>query len=199
MRFNRPEVLNAFDFQTLREARTGGRGRILGRRHSRRGPHRNRPRLLRRRRPEGVERGVRRSAERVLEVVPGPSRTPARPAAGDRQAVARINGICVGGGNELQMACDLAVMVEDAFIRHVGRRGSVPAGGATQWLTIMVGDRRAPGSSFCARRSRRGRRRSGASSIAPSRPRKYSTPRSTASSRASRASSRRPTRYASST
>ena len=34
--------------------------------------------------------------------------------------VARINGICVGGGNELQMACDLAVMVEDAFIRHVG-------------------------------------------------------------------------------
>jgi hypothetical protein len=28
------------------------------------------------------------------------------------------------------------------FIRHAGQR-SVPAGGATQWLTIMVGDRRA--------------------------------------------------------
>jgi enoyl-CoA hydratase/carnithine racemase len=42
------------------------------------------------------------------------------------------------------MACDLAVMVEDAFIRHVGpEHGSVPAGGATQWLPIMVGDRRA--------------------------------------------------------
>ena len=42
------------------------------------------------------------------------------------------------------MACDLAVMVDDAFIRHVGpEHGSVPAGGATQWLTIMVGDRRA--------------------------------------------------------
>ena len=41
------------------------------------------------------------------------------------------------------MACDLAVMVDDAFIRHVGpEHGSVPAG-ATQWLTIMVGDRRA--------------------------------------------------------
>jgi enoyl-CoA hydratase/carnithine racemase len=61
-----------------------------------------------------------------------------------KPTVARINGIAVGGGNELQMACDLAVMADDAFIRHVGpEHGSVPAGGATQWLTIMVGDRRA--------------------------------------------------------
>ncbi len=61
-----------------------------------------------------------------------------------KPTVARINGVCVGGGNEVQMACDLAVMVEDAFIRHVGlEHGSVPAGGATQWLPLMVGDRRA--------------------------------------------------------
>jgi enoyl-CoA hydratase/carnithine racemase len=61
-----------------------------------------------------------------------------------KPTVARVNGIAVGGGNELQMACDLAVMVDDAFIRHVGlEHGSVPAGGATQWLPIMVGDRRA--------------------------------------------------------
>ncbi len=61
-----------------------------------------------------------------------------------KPTVARINGICVGGGNELQMACDLAVMVDDTFIRHVGpEHGSVPAGGATQWLPIVVGDRRA--------------------------------------------------------
>jgi len=61
-----------------------------------------------------------------------------------KPTLARINGICVGGGNELQMACDLAVMVESAFIRHVGlQHGSVPAGGATQWLSLMVGDRRA--------------------------------------------------------
>ena len=61
-----------------------------------------------------------------------------------KPTLARINGIAVGGGNELQMACDLAVMVDDAYIRHVGpEHGSVPAGGATQWLTIMVGDRRA--------------------------------------------------------
>jgi 1,4-dihydroxy-2-naphthoyl-CoA synthase len=61
-----------------------------------------------------------------------------------KPTIARINGIAVGGGNELQMACDLAVIVEDAFIRHVGlEHGSVPAGGATQWLQLMVGDRRA--------------------------------------------------------
>jgi enoyl-CoA hydratase/carnithine racemase len=61
-----------------------------------------------------------------------------------KPTVARINGICVGGGNELQMACDLAVMADDAYIRHVGlEHGSVPAGGATQWLPVMVGERRA--------------------------------------------------------
>ena len=42
------------------------------------------------------------------------------------------------------MACDLAVMVDDTFIRHVGpEHGSVPAGGATQWLPLLIGDRRA--------------------------------------------------------
>jgi enoyl-CoA hydratase/carnithine racemase len=61
-----------------------------------------------------------------------------------KPTLARINGIAVGGGNELQMGCDLALMAEDAFIRHVGlEHGSVPAGGATQWLPVMVGDRRA--------------------------------------------------------
>jgi enoyl-CoA hydratase/carnithine racemase len=61
-----------------------------------------------------------------------------------KPTIARVNGIAVGGGNELQMGCDLAVMVDDAFIRHVGlEHGSVPAGGATQWLPIMIGDRRA--------------------------------------------------------
>jgi enoyl-CoA hydratase/carnithine racemase len=61
-----------------------------------------------------------------------------------KPTIARINGICVGGGNELQMACDLSVIGDDAYIRHVGlEHGSVPAGGATQWLTLMVGERRA--------------------------------------------------------
>lgn len=61
-----------------------------------------------------------------------------------KPTIARINGICVGGGQELQLACDFAVMVDDAYIRHVGpEHGSVPAGGATQWLPLVVGERRA--------------------------------------------------------
>jgi enoyl-CoA hydratase/carnithine racemase len=61
-----------------------------------------------------------------------------------KPTLARVNGMAVGGGNELQMACDLALMADDAFIRHVGlEHGSVPAGGATQWLPVMVGERRA--------------------------------------------------------
>jgi enoyl-CoA hydratase/carnithine racemase len=61
-----------------------------------------------------------------------------------KPAIARLNGMVVGGGNEFNMACDLAVAADDIFIRQVGpSRGSVPAGGATQWLPILVGDRRA--------------------------------------------------------
>jgi enoyl-CoA hydratase/carnithine racemase len=58
--------------------------------------------------------------------------------------VARLNGMTVGGGNELNLACDLAVAADDVVLRHVGpSRGSVPAGGATQWMPLLVGDRRA--------------------------------------------------------
>ncbi|MBI2841195.1 MAG: enoyl-CoA hydratase/isomerase family protein [Acidobacteria bacterium] len=61
-----------------------------------------------------------------------------------KPTIARLNGMVVGGGNEFNMACDLAVAAEHVVIRQVGPRvGSVPAGGATQWLPIMVGDRRA--------------------------------------------------------
>jgi enoyl-CoA hydratase/carnithine racemase len=61
-----------------------------------------------------------------------------------KPTIARLNGMVVGGGNELQMACDLAVAADDVVIRHVGTsRGSVAAAGGTQWLPIIVGDRRA--------------------------------------------------------
>jgi enoyl-CoA hydratase/carnithine racemase len=61
-----------------------------------------------------------------------------------KPVIARLNGMAVGGGNESQLACDLAVMAEHAWIGQVGTSvGSVAAGGATQWLPIHIGDRRA--------------------------------------------------------
>jgi enoyl-CoA hydratase/carnithine racemase len=61
-----------------------------------------------------------------------------------KPTIARLNGIVVGGGNEFNMACDLAIAADDITIRQIGTsRGSVPAGGATQWLPIIIGDRRA--------------------------------------------------------
>jgi enoyl-CoA hydratase/carnithine racemase len=58
--------------------------------------------------------------------------------------IARVNGIAAGGGNELHQACDLSIASENAKFMQVGVRvGSVAAGGATQWLPILIGDRRA--------------------------------------------------------
>ena len=61
-----------------------------------------------------------------------------------KPALARLNGIVVGGGNEFNLSCDLAVAADDIYIRHVGTsHGSVALAGATQFLPLTVGDRRA--------------------------------------------------------
>lgn len=61
-----------------------------------------------------------------------------------KPVIARLNGMAVGGGNESQLACDLTVMAEHAFVGQVGTGvGSVACGGATQWLPLVVGDKRA--------------------------------------------------------
>lgn len=61
-----------------------------------------------------------------------------------KPTIARLNGIVVGGGNEFNMSCDLAVAAEDIYIRQVGTsHGSVALAGATQFLPLIVGDRRA--------------------------------------------------------
>jgi enoyl-CoA hydratase/carnithine racemase len=63
-----------------------------------------------------------------------------------KPVIARLNGMAVGGGNESQLACDLAVMGEHTYVGQVGTSvGSVACGGATQWLPITIGDRRARG------------------------------------------------------
>ena len=61
-----------------------------------------------------------------------------------KPVIARLNGMVAGGGNELNAACNLAVAADHVTIRQVGTRvGSVAAGGATQWLPLLIGDRRA--------------------------------------------------------
>ncbi len=61
-----------------------------------------------------------------------------------KPTIARLNGMVVGGGNEINMSCDLAVAAEHVTIRQVGTSvGSLAAGGATQFLPLIVGDRRA--------------------------------------------------------
>lgn len=61
-----------------------------------------------------------------------------------KPVIARVNGLAAGGGNESHLACDLSVIAEHAWVGQVGTGvGSVAAGGATQWLPLFVGDRRA--------------------------------------------------------
>lgn len=61
-----------------------------------------------------------------------------------KPVIARLNGMAVGGGNESQLACDLTVMAEHTWLGQVGTSvGSVACGGATQWLPLVVGDKRA--------------------------------------------------------
>lgn len=61
-----------------------------------------------------------------------------------KPVVARINGMAVGGGNESQLACDLSVIADHTYVKQVGSQvGSVACGGSTQWLPLVVGDKRA--------------------------------------------------------
>ena len=120
------------------------RGRVVGRRRARPRRHRHRSRVLRRRRPAHWDETLVGRPQEYWKWFGAFKDMHDRLRELGKPTIARVNGIAVGGGNELQMACDLSVMVDDAFIRHVGlEHGSVPAGGATQWLQLMVGDRRA--------------------------------------------------------
>jgi enoyl-CoA hydratase/carnithine racemase len=61
-----------------------------------------------------------------------------------KPTIARLNGMAVGGGNESQLACDLTIAAEHAYLKQVGVHvGSVACGGATQWLPLAIGDKRA--------------------------------------------------------
>jgi enoyl-CoA hydratase/carnithine racemase len=60
-----------------------------------------------------------------------------------KPVIARLNGVVAGGGNEFNLAADLAVAADHITLRQVGTRWERGGGGATQWLPITIGDRRA--------------------------------------------------------
>jgi len=61
-----------------------------------------------------------------------------------KPVIASVNGFAVGGGNVLQMVCDLTIAKESAVFRQVGpMMGSFDAGYGTWYLEDIVGKKRA--------------------------------------------------------
>jgi len=70
-----------------------------------------------------------------------------------RPVIAAVNGAAAGGGNELVVACDLAIAARSAKLGQTGPRvGSAPVLGGTNLLAISVGEKRAKEISMMCRR-----------------------------------------------
>ena len=62
----------------------------------------------------------------------------------DKPVVCRVNGMRIGGGQEIGMACDFSVAQDMARFGQAGpKHGSAPDGGSTDFLPLYVGVERA--------------------------------------------------------
>ncbi|MCL4773148.1 MAG: 6-oxocyclohex-1-ene-1-carbonyl-CoA hydratase [Burkholderiaceae bacterium] len=62
----------------------------------------------------------------------------------DKPVINRVNGIRIGGGQEIGMAADFSVAQDLARFGQAGpKHGSAPIGGATDFLPVMIGAERA--------------------------------------------------------
>ena len=58
----------------------------------------------------------------------------------DKPVVCRVNGMRVGGGQEIGMACDFSIASDMAVFSQAGpKHGSAPDGGSTDFLPLYVG------------------------------------------------------------
>jgi len=58
----------------------------------------------------------------------------------DRPVICRVNGLRVGGGQEIGMACDFSISSDLAVFSQAGpKHGSAPDGGSTDFLPLYVG------------------------------------------------------------
>ena len=70
-----------------------------------------------------------------------------------RPVIAAVAGAAAGGGNELVVACDLAVAGRSATFGQTGPRvGSSPVTGATNVLGVQIGEKRAKEMAMLCRR-----------------------------------------------
>ncbi len=62
----------------------------------------------------------------------------------DKPVISRVNGMRIGGGQEIGMACDFTVAQDLARFGQAGpKHGSAPIGGATDFLPVVIGAERA--------------------------------------------------------
>jgi 6-oxo-cyclohex-1-ene-carbonyl-CoA hydrolase len=62
----------------------------------------------------------------------------------DKPVICRVNGMRIGGGQEIGMACDFSVAQDLARFGQAGpKHGSAPIGGATDFLPPIIGTERA--------------------------------------------------------
>ncbi|KWV50939.1 hypothetical protein AS156_14035 [Bradyrhizobium macuxiense] len=94
---------------------------------------------------DAIERGAPRAPSPPGPRPPGFHALTDMIAAVEKPVIAAINGLCMGGGFELSLACDLRIAGND--VTAIGlpetRLGIFPGGGGTQRLPRIIGEARA--------------------------------------------------------